>query len=104
MWPEDLEESHEDQLASGVLGRRAKGQLHALKALIGHPMTHAELARAIQGSGSRATVANTVNALRQKGLIRTGLLPDLKTATYELTRLGTRVLLVAHEQNPYRPV
>ncbi|MFO1534829.1 MAG: hypothetical protein ABR586_04125 [Thermoplasmatota archaeon] len=67
-----------------------------------HPLTHTELASTSQGPGSRATVTNTVKALRQKGLIRAGLLPDLKTATYELTRLGARVLLVAHEQIPYR--
>lgn len=102
MWPEEFGENHEYQLASGILGRQAKRQLHALEALMGHPMTHAELAKAIQGSGSRATVTNAVNALREKGLIRTGLLPDFKTTTYELTRLGARVLLVAHEQVPYR--
>lgn len=102
MWPEELDEDHEYRLASAILGRRAKRQLGALEALMGHPLTHAELARRIQGEGSRATVTNTVKALRDKGLVRTGLKPDLETPVYELTRLGARVLLVAHEQLPHR--
>lgn len=102
MWPEQLEEDHEYRFASTILGRRARRQLEALQALMGHPLTHAELAQEIQGEGSRATVTNTVKALRKKGLIRTGLKPDLKTTTYELTRLGARVLLLAHEQMPHR--
>lgn len=102
MWPEELEEDHEYRLASEILGRRARRQLQAMESLMGHPLTHAELAARIQGDGSRATVTNAVKALRQKGLIRTGLKPDLKTTTYELTRLGARVLLLAHEQLPHR--
>lgn len=102
MWPEELEEDHEYQLASAILGRGARRQLQALEALMGNPLTHAELARKIQGKGSRATVTNAVKALRKKGLIRTGLARDLKTPTYELTRLGGRVLLTAHEQMPHR--
>lgn len=89
-------------LASGILGRSARRQLAALEALMGHPLTHAQLAAKIQGEGSRATVTNAVKALRSKGLIRTGLAGDLKTTTYELTRLGARVVLVAHEQLPHR--
>lgn len=102
MWPEDLGEDHEYQLASSMLGRQSKRQLAALEALVGHPLTHAELAVEIQGEGSRATVTNAVKALREKGLIRSGLQADLKTVVYELTRLGGRVLLVAHEQLPHR--
>lgn len=102
MWPDELQEDHEYQLASGILGRQSRRQLEALEALMGHPLTHAELAKEIQGTGSRATVTNTVKALRGKGLVRTGLKPDLKTTTYELTRLGARALLIAHEQMPHR--
>lgn len=102
MWPDELGDDHEYKLASGMLGRQSKRQLAALEALVGHPLTHAELARQIQGEGSRATVTNAVRSLRRKGLVRTGLKPDLETATYELTRLGARVLLVAHEQLPHR--
>jgi len=102
MWPEELQDDHEYRLASAILGRQARRHLAALEALMGHPLTHAELATHIQGSGSRATVTNAVKALRAKGLLRTGLAPDLKTTTYELTRLGARVLLVAHEQMPHR--
>lgn len=46
---------------------------------MGRPLTHAELAKRIQGSGSRAVVTNTVKSLRSKGLVQTGLLSDLKT-------------------------
>lgn len=95
-------ENHEYKLASGILGRGSRRQLRALEALMGRPLTHAELARAIQGEGARATVTNTVKTLRAKGLIRAGLKPDLSTPVYELTRLGSRVLLVAHEQLPHR--
>lgn len=102
MWPDELEGDHEYTLASAILGRRARRQLEALEALMGKPLTHAELAKRIQGKGSRATVTNAVKALRSKGLVATGLLPDLKTPTYSLTRLGARVLLVAHEQMPHR--
>lgn len=102
MWPEELSDDHEYMLASAILAREAKRQFEALEALMGHPLTHAELAKKIQKDGSRATVTNTVKALRAKGLIRTGLKPDLKTQVYELTRLGARVLLVAHEQLPHR--
>ncbi len=102
MWPDELTDDHEYRLASAILGRQARRQLAALEALMGHPLTHAELAKHIQGTGSRATVTNTAKALRDKGLIRTGLKPDLKTTTYELTRLGARVLLIAHEQMPHR--
>lgn len=102
MWPTELEEDHEYRIASAILGRNARRQLMALESLMGHPLTHAELAKRIQGEGSRATVTNTVKALRSKGLIRTGLTQDLKSPTYELTRLGARVLLIAHEQMPHR--
>lgn len=102
MWPEELEDDHEYRLASEILGRGARRQLAALEALMGHPRTHAELAARIQGKGSRATVTNTVKSLRKKGLVQTGLKPDLETATYALTRLGARVLLLAHEQLPHR--
>lgn len=102
MWPDELETDHEYRLASQILGRGARRQLLALEALMGCPLSHAELAQAIQGDGSRATVTNAAKALRRKGLVRTGLKPDLETTTYELTRLGSRVLLLAHEQMPHR--
>ena len=102
MWPDELDDDHEYRLASGILGRRSRRQLAAMEALMGRPLTHAELAKRIQGKGSRATVTNAVTVLRRKGLIRTGLANDLKTVTYELTRLGARVVLVAHEQMPHR--
>ena len=102
MWPVDFEDDHEYLMASAILGRGAQRQLAALEALMGRPLTHAELASRIQGKGSRATVTNAVKALRGKGLIRIGLAQDLETEVYELTRLGARVLLIAHEQLPHR--
>ena len=102
MWPNEFEADHEYRLAAALLGRQSARQLAALEALMGHPLTHAELASRIQGKGSRAVVTNAVKALRGKGLVRSGLMPDLKTPVYELTHLGARVLLVAHEQLPHR--
>jgi hypothetical protein len=100
MWPSDFDADHEYQLALAIRGRGARRQLEALEALMGHALSRPELARRIQGTGSPATVTKTVRALDQKGLVRLGLMPDLRTQRIELSALGARVLLVSQQLLP----
>lgn len=100
MWPEEFDPNHEYQLALEIRGRGAQRQLEALTALMGHALSRTELAHAIQGDGAAATVTKTIRALDAKGLIRIGLMPDLKTPRIELSALGARVLLVSQQLLP----
>ena len=100
MWPTDFDDDHEYQLAMEIRGRGAHRQLEALAALMGHALSRPQLAKRIQGSASAATVTKTLRALDQKGLVRLGLMPDLKTQSVELSALGARVLLVSQQILP----
>lgn len=100
MWPGEFDQDHEYQLAMEIRGRGARRQLEALEALMGHALSRPELARRIQGDASPATVTKTIRALDQKGLVRLGLMPDLKTQRIELSALGARVLLVSQQILP----
>lgn len=100
MWPDELDDDHEYQLAMEIRGRNAKRQLAALEALMGHALSRPELAERIQGDASPATVTKAIRALDKKGLVRLGLMPDLKTQRIELSNLGARVLLVSQQMLP----
>lgn len=100
MWPTDFADDHDYQLAMEIRGRGARRQLEALQALMGHALSRPELAKRIQGDASAATVTKTIRALDQKGLVRVGLMPDLKTQRIELSALGARVLLVSQQILP----
>jgi hypothetical protein len=100
MWPEEFDQDHEYQLAMEIRGRGARRQLEALEALMGHALSRPELAKRIQGTAAPATVTKTIRALDQKGLVRLGLMPDLKTQRIELSALGARVLLVSQQILP----
>lgn len=100
VWPNEFPADHEYQLALQIRGRGATRQLGALVALMGHALSRPELARRIQGSGSPATVTKAIRALDSKGLVRLGLMPDLKTQRIELSALGARVLLVSQQLLP----
>lgn len=100
MWPTDFGDDHEYDLAMEIRGRGARRQLEALEALMGHALSRPQLAKRIQGNASPATVTKTVRALDQKGLIRIGLMPDLKTQRIELSALGARVLLISQQILP----
>ena len=100
MWPEEFDQDHEYQLAMEIRGRGARRQLEALEALMGHALGRPELARRIQGQAAPATVTKAIRALDQKGLVRLGLMPDLKTQRIELSALGARVLLVSQQMLP----
>lgn len=100
MWPDEFGADHEYQLALEIRGRGARRQLEALEALMGHALSRPELARRIQGEGAPATVTKTIRALDAKGLVRLGLMPDLKTQRVELSALGARVLLVSQQMLP----
>lgn len=100
MWPDEFDEDHEYQLAMEIRGRGAKRQLEALEVLMGHALSRPELAREVQGAASPATVTKTIRALDRKGLVRLGLMPDLKTQRIELSALGARVLLVSQQMLP----
>lgn len=67
---------------------------------MGHALSRPELAKRIQGEGSPATVTKTIQALDAKGLVRLGLMEDLKTQRIELSALGARVLLVSQQLLP----
>lgn len=100
MWPDEWPGDHEYHLALEIRGRGAKRQLDALEALMGHPLSRPDLAKRIQKGGSPATVTKTLRALYAKGLVRMGLMPDLKTQRIELSALGARVLLVSQQMLP----
>lgn len=100
MWPDQYPADHEYQLALEIRGRGAARQLEALVALMGHALSRPELAKRIQGAGSPATVTKTIRALDSKGLVRLGLMPDLKTQRIELSALGARVILVSQQLLP----
>jgi len=100
MWPNEPASNHEYQLALEIRGRGAVRQLEALTALMGHALSRPELAKRIQGTGSPATVTKAIRALDNKGLVRLGLMPDLKTQRIELSALGARVLLVSQQLLP----
>lgn len=100
MWPEEFDRDHEYQLAMEIRGRGARRQLEALEALMGHALSRSELAKKIQGTAAPATVTKAIRALDQKGLVRLGLMPDLKTQRIELSALGARVLLVSQQMLP----
>lgn len=100
MWPDGFDDDHEYQLALAIRGRGAQRQLEALEALMGHALSRPELAKRIQGDGSPATVTKAIQALDRKGLVRLGLMPDLKTQRIELSALGARVLLVSQQMLP----
>lgn len=100
MWPGEFDKDHEYQLALEIRGRGARRQLEALEALMGHALSRPELAKRIQGDSAPATVTKAIRALDQKGLIRLGLMPDLRTQRIELSALGTRVLLVSQQMLP----
>lgn len=100
MWPGEFDKDHEYQLAMEIRGRGAKRQLEALEALMGHALSRPELAKRIQGKGAPAVVTKTIRALDQKGLVRLGLMPDLKTQRIELSSLGARALLVSQQMLP----
>jgi hypothetical protein len=100
MWLNAAESNLEYQLAMAIRGRGAGRQLEALVALMGHALSRPELAKRIQGKGSPATVTKAVRALDAKGLVRLGLMPDLKTQRIELSALGARVLLVSQQLLP----
>lgn len=96
----DFDEDHEYQLAMEIRGRGARRQLEALEALMGHALSRPQLAKRIQGDSSPATVTKAIRALDQKGLVRVGLMSDLKTQRIELSALGARVLLVSQQILP----
>ncbi len=100
MWPNEYDSNHEYQLALEIRGRGATRQLKALVALMGHALSRPELAKRIQGKGSPATVTKTIRGLDNKGLVRLGLMADLKTQRIELSALGARVLLVSQQLLP----
>lgn len=87
-------------LALQLLGRSARTQLDVLEALMAEPKTYGELRPVLKGRNNNV-LTKALRAMRDDGLIQTGLKPDLKTKTYRLTSLGALVLLKTREMLPH---
>lgn len=87
-------------MAVRLLAQPARTQMQILEALMGEPKTFSELRPLLEGRNNNV-LTKALRALREKGLIQTGLRDDLKTKTYRLTPLGKIVLLRSHEMIPH---
>ncbi|MBW3582042.1 MAG: winged helix-turn-helix domain-containing protein [Euryarchaeota archaeon] len=88
-------------LAVQLVAQPARTQLDILEALMGEPKTFSEIAPLLKGRNNNV-LTKALRALRNKGLIQTGLRDDLKTKTYRLTSLGKLVILRSHEMIPHQ--
>ncbi len=88
-------------LALQLVGQPARTQLSILEALMGEPQTFTGLRPVLAGRNNNV-LTKALAALREKGLIQTGLQADLKTKVYKLTSLGKLVILRSHEMHPHQ--
>lgn len=87
-------------LAIHLLSQPARTQLQILEALMGEPKTFGELRPLLRGRNNNV-LTKALRALREQGLIQSGLRQDLKTKTYRLTSLGKLVILRSREMLPH---